>query len=319
MKNIYTFLIILLGTLGLQAQQDVYLKINHKLGSVPFDTLTTASNNQSDNFQVTRMYYYISKIKLTYDGGQSTTLNNTYIMVDARKPVNELLGNFNFTTLESIEFGIGVDPSKNHSDITLYPLNHALSYQNPSMHWGWAAGYRFVAFEGLTGTSMSQVWQLHALGDKNYGPINPVITAGDKNGNDLIIALDADYTKAAENLSINPNLNYHGEDQQAPLLLSNFRSEVFTKGSPNVGLNEVQKPSFTMAPNPTAGSTKLTLEGNIHSNTAVTITDLTGKVISQQAIDGMHEVSLTLPNSGLYLISLSQQGKVIETRKLVVQ
>ena len=265
------------------------------------------------------MYYYISKIKLTYDGGQSTTLDTTYIMVDARKPVNQLLGNFSFTTLESIEFGVGVDFAANHSDITLYPQNHPLSYQNPSMHWGWAAGYRFIAFEGLTGTGMSQVWQLHALGNKNYGPINRVITAGDKNGNDLIISLDADYTKAAENLSINPNLNYHGEDQQAPLLLSNFRSEVFTKGSPSVGLNEVQKPSFTMAPNPTTGSTKLSLEGDIHSNTAVTITDLTGKVISQQAIDGMHEVSLTLPNSGLYLISLSQQGKVIETRKLVVQ
>ncbi len=319
MKNIYTFLIIILATITIKAQQDVYLKINHKLGSVDFDTLTTAANNLNNSFQVTRMYYYISKIKLTYDGGQSTTLNNTYIMVDARKPVNELLGNFNFTTLESIEFGIGVDQSKNHSDITLYPQNHALSYQNPSMHWGWAAGYRFVAFEGLTGTSMNQVWQLHALGDKNYGPINPVITAGDKNGSDLIIALDADYTKAAENLSINPNLNYHGEDQQAPLLLSNFRSEVFTKGSASVGLTEVGPASFTMAPNPTTGMAKVKLDGNQFANGTITITDLTGKVVNQQAVDGQKEINIALTQSGLYLISLSHKGNVISTKKLVVQ
>ncbi len=319
MKNIYTFLITILTTIGLQAQQDVYLKINHKLGNADFDTLTTVSNNRGDTFQVTRMYYYISQIKLTYDGGQSTILNDTFIMVDARKPVNKFLGNFSFTTLESIEFGIGIDASKNHSDIALYPPGHALSFQSPSMHWGWAAGYRFAAFEGLTGINMNQAWQLHALGDKNFATTSPIATTGDKMGNDLIIALDADYTKAAKEIDIDANLNYHGEDQQAPLLLSNFRSEVFSKGSPSVGLNEVRKSAFTMAPNPTTGIAKLRLEGNLLSNASVTITDLTGKVISQQVIDGMQEVSLNLPKSGLYLISLSQQGKVIETKKLVVQ
>ena len=108
MKKVYTLAFLLLISIASSAQQDVYLKINHKLGTADFDTLLTVSNNMADSFQVTRMYYYISKIKLTYDGGQSTTLVDTYIMVDARKPVNEFIGTFNFTTLESIEFGIGV-------------------------------------------------------------------------------------------------------------------------------------------------------------------------------------------------------------------
>ncbi len=319
MKNIYALFLALFITAGLQGQQDVYLKINHKLGSAAFDTLTTTSNDKGDNFQVTRMYYYISKIKLTYDGGQSTTLQNTYIMVDARKPVNELLGNFNFTTLESIEFGIGVDPSKNHTDITLYPLNHALSYQLPSMHWGWAAGYRFVAFEGLTGSSMNQVWQIHALGDKNYGTIIPVQTAGDKNGNDLIIALDADYSKAANGIDIDANLNYHGEDQEAPTVLANFQTNVFTKGGPDVSIEEVKTATFSMAPNPSRGATSIKLEGNDLKEGTITITDLTGKVVSEQAIGNSRQVDLHIAKSGLYLVSLSHNGKVIETRKLVVQ
>ena len=318
MKKVYTLAFLLLISIASSAQQDVYLKINHKLGTADFDTLLTVSNNMADSFQVTRMYYYISKIKLTYDGGQSTTLVDTYIMVDARKPVNEFIGTFNFTTLESIEFGIGVDSAKNHSDVTLYPTNHALSWQFPSMHWGWAAGYRFVAFEGLTGSAMNQGWQLHALGDKNYGAISPITTSGDKNGNNLIIALDADYTKAAKDISITANLNYHGADHEAPLILANFQNYVFTKGGPDISLDEAHVLEFSMAPNPTTGRTQLTFNPIYPSGATITVTDLTGKVIAEEKVR-QNKIDLHLKQSGVYLVSVSQNGKVQGTRKLIVQ
>lgn len=318
MKKIITLWIALAFSVMALGQVDVYFKINHMLGNSTFSYNQAASNNLGNNFEMTRVHYYISEIRLIYDGGQDTLLANKYLLVKAEQPMNEFLGSFNINTLESITFGIGVDPGSNHSDITQYPANHPLSFQLPSMHWGWAAGYRFATFEGNTGQSMNQGWQLHALGDKNYGHAT-ITTAGVQNGNMLIIALDADYQKAFKNITVSANLNYHGEDNEAVSLLQNLQFEVFSTGSPSVGTNEVSKNlKMTVAPNPSQGFSTIHLDASLNAE-VVRVTDITGKTVLTKAMNGRSSLELNLSKSGLYLVSALKNGQAMVTEKLIIQ
>lgn len=317
MKRIFTLLSFFALSVSLYGQKNVFFKINHMLGANAFSYNMVTSNNQNNSFEISRLEYYISEIKLIYDGGQDTVLSDTYLMVKANQPVNEFLGSFNITNLESIEFGIGVDFARNHSDITLYPSGHALSFQSPSMHWGWSVGYRFVATEGTSNLG-AQTWQLHALGDKNYGYVS-VTTAGAQNGNDIIVALDADYIKAFDNITVDGNLNYHGEDEEAPTLLQNLQTKVFAAGSASVSIPETGAASFSIAPNPAYSSTTLTLENGDLTTSKVVVLDITGKVIYSRSLNGEKSIDLSISRPGVYMVSVLKDDHVIDSRKLIIQ
>lgn len=299
-------------------QTDVYLKINQTLSGNTFTYNSQTANNLNDAFEFTRLEYYISEIKLTYDGGQDTVLADTYLLVRGDQPVNELLGSFSINTLESITFGIGVDGGKNHADPSTYVMGHPLGFQSPSMHWGWSAGYRFAALEGNSGPSMTQGWQLHALGDKNYGYAT-IATAGTSVGGDLIIALDASYEKIFEDITVNSTLNYHGEDQQAPLALGNFQTEVFTEGSATVGLEEKQLNSFSVSPNPSAGRVAIQLDNTTQRETFLMVTDITGRKVMEQPLNVSGVNELFIQDSGIYMVSLLENGQVVHTQKVIVK
>ena len=315
MKKIFTVIAVSLSMMAF-AQTNVYFKINQKLDGNTFAYSTGTSNSLSNNYDFTRLQYYISQITLTYDGGQDTVLSDWYLLVDAGQAVNELLGSFNFTTLESVSFGIGVDGSKNHADPSTYVSGHALGFQSPSMHWGWSAGYRFAALEGNVGI---QGWQLHALGDKNYG-IATVTTAGTMIGGDLVVALDANYEEILHDITVSSTLNYHGEDLQAPTALGNFQTNVFTQGSATVSLNEYNdEVSFSLAPNPSNGVVRVMLDKQQGSDYSVSVSDITGREILRQAVDSNGNDQLSINYAGLYTISLLKQGRVISTQKLIVR
>lgn len=317
-KSVLTLILGTMLTLGAMAQTDVYLRINHKLGTTKFSPNHTASNNLNNDFQVERMDYYISEITLIHDGGQQTPVAGHYIIVKAMEQTNDFLGSFNITNLEGITFGIGVDPGANHSDITTYPSTHPLSFQNPSMHWGWAAGYRFIAMEGKSGSAMNQSWELHALGDGNYGYAN-VSTTGTMDGTNLIVALDADYEKALNNIAVSGNLNYHGEGGQAVTIMNNFKTLVFSEGAANIGLAEAELPRLQVAPNPANGQFHVDLVNAASGSYEVLVYDLTGKVVSQARVTGSERTEISLDKAGIYLVNLMQEGVILGTSRLVVQ
>ena len=78
-----------------------------------------------------------------------TAIPNKWVLVNASEATEVDLGSHDVTNVEAVHFHIGVDSSVNHSDPASYPMGHPLAPVFPSMHWGWAAGYRFVAIEGF--------------------------------------------------------------------------------------------------------------------------------------------------------------------------
>lgn len=304
------------------SQTDVYFKINHKLGSSKFAYDQTATSpgvfgSAGSKYQLNRLEYYIAEITLTHDSGLTTLVPNKWMLVDASDTTKELLGNFNISNLESISFGIGVESSANHNDPNLYASTHPLAPKSPSMHWGWSAGYRFVAMEGKTGTNFGQILQIHALGDINYRTQTHNTTGSMQNG-DLVIELDADYNQALSSITVNGNLIYHGEQGEAATLLSNFQNGVFSQAT--VGLNENNRKfiSLGISPNPSKGSIQITVD-NAYSNLSYQLIDMLGREFESGALENSGNHSLVIDKKGIYMINLFDNGELIGSEKVIIQ
>lgn len=317
MKKLYLFsaLVFLVSTSF--GQSNVYLKINHKLGASNFQFSTPASNNNNVQFNVERLQYYVDEIKLVHDGGMETAVPNTWLLVDAGTTVNEMLGSFSINTLEGIKFGIGVESAYNHLDPSSYASSHPLAPQFPSMHWGWSAGYRFVAMEGKSGSNFNQTYEIHALEDQNYFTTS-ISTAGTMNGSDLIIELDADYEEALRNIDVSTGVINHGGNGEAVTLLQNFRDHVFSASGVSTSLEDemANASEAGLYPNPAVANQPIHISGTSIGEVEIVVSDLSGKVLANIPATGIAEVSIQTP--GIYMVSIFDQGKRVSSQKLIV-
>ncbi|MFT5513454.1 MAG: hypothetical protein ACI8SE_001862 [Bacteroidia bacterium] len=321
MKQIYSLALAILTTLGVSAQTTVKLNIDHMLKDQAFAFNQKSNNNLDNPFNVKRLEYYISDISFTHDGGQTTKATGMYILANAGTAVSVDLGKYTITKLEAVNFSIGVDPGVNNQNPTQWGANHALSPKSPSMHWGWAAGYRFVAIEGKTGSNLSTVFEIHALGNDNFFKIS-IPTAGKADNGDLLVNLTADYAEALSNIDISSGLVIHGETDQAVRLLRNFANTVFTseEGNKNtLGVSEV-KPTIQVGlyPNPSTGTFTITIPQNVTGSVDVSITDLNGKRVLKENMNTFSNNSYAIENKGVYILSIRLDGVVIETKRLLV-
>ncbi|MFK7972481.1 MAG: MbnP family protein [Bacteroidia bacterium] len=319
------FLLILLSVFCLHiagfAQTNVTLNINHKLASDAFALNKKAQNNMNEDFEVTRLQYYISNIELTHDGGTVTSMSGVYVLVDGSVKTSVDLGDQNITNLEKVSFYIGVDNLNNHNDPALWPATHPLAPQLPSMHWGWTSGYRFIAVEGKSGANMGQSFELHGLGDSNYGRAEIAMNASAADG-ELPIYLDADYTRVLENIQVSSGVIEHGEGGAAKTGIENFRNFVFSAGSPTTGLEtDLSLQSLSVFPNPsTNGKATVAIEMAQQSDLQLLVVDALGRKVFETSVSGTSmSAELTMPKAGLYFLSVMKDGVRIGVEKLMVQ
>jgi len=213
------------------SQTNVYFEINHKLHGEDFNLNQESFSDMGITFDAKRLQYYISQISVTHDGGQVTEFEDKYILVTANINTNELLGQGTIDSIESISFYIGVDEAANHSDPSTYPSSHPLAFKNPEMHWGWTAGYRFVAMEGDIGPGLENSYNFHALGDDNY--FETTVDVGVKAANGTAtVSIYANYANALNSLDIAEGMSLHSEIGECITILENFRDYVFTAEAP---------------------------------------------------------------------------------------
>ncbi|HSF89339.1 MAG TPA: MbnP family protein [Saprospiraceae bacterium] len=303
------------------AQSNVHLVIHHKLGDQDFAMNSPAKNNLDHDFEVTRLEYYISGITLIHDNGTATPVPDTYILVNAASPTEVELGSFPVSEIEAIHFAIGVDPEHNHLDPASFDPSHPLAPKSPSMHWGWTAGYRFLALEGFGGPQYNQLIQLHGLGDQNYIKARVNLNATVVN-NEVTINLDADYTRGLENISVNGGVIEHSESGAAQQALENFRNLVFSPTEVNTGtFNSTILHQISLYPNPTADgrayATVTNLDGAVYE---MEVTDILGRQISNvNRINPNTPTDIILPEAGIYFVRLTQEGRPVAVTKLISQ
>lgn len=318
-RIITLFLAMVLSAISF-AQTDLYFRINHHLGADPLVFNNAAQNNLGNDFYVDRMQYYISQIKVIYDGGKDTMFSDTWLLVDASGSTDVLLANMNISTIEEVQFSVGVNQSVNHLDPSAYPSGHPLAPKSPSMHWGWTAGYRFVAMEGAAGSSLNQNLEIHALGDQNYHTTTVSAPGKDTLGSHKVIDLYADYTMAIKDIDVSSGLVFHGEIYEAANLLLNFRDYVFSNQKPSgsVGIQSPVSADFSLSKNPISLHEELIISGTDAGNMNIRITDILGQEVGTYSISPGQRLNPEFTSSGIYFVSLYQAGQRLGTQKLVV-
>lgn len=288
------------------------------MGDSAFAFNKNTETPDGDPFKFRRLEYYMSGIVLIHDGGQKTEIANTWLHIKGNIPLNTLLGTHTITNLEEIRFAIGVEQEYNHLDPSTYGAGHPLAPKSPSMHWGWEAGYRFIALEGSGGTNRDQNVEIHSLGDVNYLQIK-IPTAGVKAGNDLTIELNADYLQALKGIETMAGIITHAENLEGRDIALNFVNHVFTSSEGNASALSASKIVPTAAvlfPNPSQGTSTLSFKEGILPS-AIRVYDQQGKCVDvyDQVSQGM---VLRTQSAGYYLIVLSYSGMESGTVKWIV-
>jgi hypothetical protein len=313
------------------AQSNYSLTINHKLNAYDFGFGEYGMTTDSTIFSLTRLEYYLSEITITHDGGQETTVPDLWVLVRPNNTTVVDLGSQSITAVESVSFSVGVDPAHNHLDPSTYGQGHPLANKNPSMHWGWTAGYRFVAIEGEDYNETN--FQVHALGDVNYFETTVETSATTENGVENITVY-ANYSRAFDGIDITKGLINHGETDEAVDLLLNFNEFVFSALAPTdsfslPGDNEpngievfANNMELSVAPNPAVNNEiRFNAKSADVSKVNVQLFDITGKLAYEFfALDANQTQRISNLNSGLYFLNVTDvNGSFSTTQRVVVK
>ena len=166
MTKLFSFLFLFLFGSSLLAQKNVFLNISPVFNDAPLQMGVEVQHNNGEAYALDHFDYYVSDVILTHDGGQLTTVQQAIYLVE---PDNHVLylGLVDVENIEQLEFTVGVPNRFNTqqgieaADISTYPETHPLSFQSPSMYWGWSFGYMPMIIGGSEGASY---FELHSVG-----------------------------------------------------------------------------------------------------------------------------------------------------------
>ncbi|MDF1696978.1 MAG: T9SS type A sorting domain-containing protein [Saprospiraceae bacterium] len=318
MKTVLQFILLFFCAISMTAQSSVTLKINHLLSGSQFENEVNTTNDLGNDFMIDRLQYYLSGFSIVHDGGQVTEVEDLYVLVsllESTDPTIIELGEYEIEALESIKFYFGVDNQANHADPSSWPSGHPLAPTFPSMHWGWAAGYRFIAIEGKSGPSINQELQFHCVGDQFYKEL--IIDVSMSGENSYTVALDAEYSNILSGIDISSGNIVHGAGNPMPALSNNIRDKVFTLSSVTSTADSELVNSFKVFPNPSNNGFISIRTDAVGTDNVVKIFDVMGRSVLTSS---MNVDNIEILESGLYYVSLmDNRGKTLATRKVVVQ
>ncbi|MFT4565055.1 MAG: hypothetical protein ACJA1A_002632 [Saprospiraceae bacterium] len=319
MKTTLQFIFLLLCTFATTAQSTVNIQINHLLDGEEFENEVNSKNDLGNDFMIDRLQYYLSGFSITHDGGQVTQVEELYVLVsllESTDPTVIELGEYDIVNLEAVNFYFGVDSEANHADPSLLHPSHPLAPKFPSMHWGWAAGYRFIALEGQSGPNVDQELQFHCIGDEFYRQMEyPVSMSGESS---FTVEVDAEYKNLLEGIDISGGLILHGNLGEIKTLATNLREKVFSTPEITGTTDSELIKSLEIYPNPVSdGQLNVRLETSV-SNNIIRVQDAFGRIVYSGIQSLNTQIDVLIP--GIYFLSIEDNtGKKLATRKVVVQ
>jgi hypothetical protein len=305
MKN-YISVLLFSAVLGnLTAQKDIFIHINPTFGNQAFalNTVYTGVDGVTVNFD--HFNYYLSDIVLFHDGGMQTNIAPSVFLFTPDQ-VGYYLGNYNIQNLESIRFMVGVPSRMNTQsgaeavDISSYPDTHPLSFQNPTMYWGWQFGYMHMIVGGEADSNNDQLpdayFEMHNLGDHNQRVIQMPVIETNTNGMQMDLYLECHVDQWLRNIPLSTVGVLHDQTGLNDSIMANVLSyAVFTQPT-SAGL-------------PTNSDPYIYVEGaTIHwintEDTDFKVFDLSGRLVSSGAMQGnVGNVELNL-STGYYELTV---------------
>lgn len=287
------------------AQTPVSLRIDHKAGQAEFEASTDLVTPLGEEIEIDRLEYYLSMFVIVHDGGIETPIDGAYVLADAYVDEAHPLGAVSgVSNVEALKFSVGIDPENNHADPASWPNGHPLAPQVPSMHWGWSAGYRFIAMEGGAGINGVVTHEIHALGDDNHTPGEMGVLATMEDGI-LMLDIEADVMGFYQQLSVESGLINHGENGEAILVCNNLADHVFrTPGANSVA--EVATDRFDFDLIQIDGGVRVRFNSPLTHAVKVQLLDILGRPVGTHDIPtGTRFHDLLDVNAGTFLISIT--------------
>jgi hypothetical protein len=321
MRIISTLLIAIFVITSGFSQKNVYVQLETKMGEEAFVLDNIFTREDGTSFQPKRLQYYISKPIVIHDGGLETAAPNRYFLVNGGQTAPLDLGLMNVNNVEGIKFSVGVDSASNHLDPALYDSKHPLAYQNPSMHWGWVSGYRFIAYEGKSGNNLVFIYEIHTIGNELFR--NVVLSCGaTTDGDDITIPIEADYGQLLKDIDVSGGLYAHGNLNEAVTISDNMANHVFTSLISSNDQPDFSTIQLELAPNPSGYHTNLKIDlPEVNKQYLVSVTNALGQKIFEQSVGaGQNNVELIATQSGLHLVQVWSENQLVGTKKwLVIQ
>jgi len=234
MKKIRVGIVALLFVNQIFSQKNIFLDIAPMFQNSNLEMNVNYTSWDGKIIKFDHFDYYLSDIQITHDGGQEILLDSVFLV----EPQNHTLylGGYNVNQIEQISFVVGVPKPLNTQtgieaiDISLYPENHPLSFQTPSMYWGWQAGYMHMILGGNADDngdgSLESYFEMHNLGNLNQKFVElPGIIQTNTSSNQIDILLNCQVDRWINSIPLSTVGIAHGETGLNATILNNVLTE----------------------------------------------------------------------------------------------
>ena len=322
----YSILFALLLSFTSFGQKNVFVHINPLVSGVDIQLNTVYTALDGKTFKLDHFDYYLSEVLITHDGGQTLNLYDTIYIV---KDDNYLLylGNFDVTNIEQIDFSIGVPKTRNTQtgilaqDISTYPEIHPLSFQNPSMYWGWQAGYMHMIIGGYSDGNDDQIpdvyFELHNLGNQNQQLVSLPVNQTNTTSNQIDIYLNCNLEQWIKNIPLSTVGIMHDEIGVNKTIMDNVQLfPVFTLAT-NAETIELKENMIQCA----ASENQIFVGWSNFTNLkSCSLIDQNGRVIKEMTLtENEGKLNWNAINTGFYLVQFTNtQGQIIASKKVIM-
>ena len=317
------FLIVLSSLQSFSAQKNVFLKLFPKVNNADLQLEEAFYDLGGNVTSLDYFNYYLSDLILTHDGGQELDLRDTVFLVKSTNFVL-YLGYLNVGVIENIHYRIGVPPNSNTIsgsdaiDISAYPNGHPLSFQEPSMHWGWSAGYMFTVSAGNADSNGDDIpdapFEMHNLGDKNCKVVDFPIVQTNIGEDQIDININCNIDVWFKDIPLSTVGVLHGTNGYNEDMMSNIETEaVFSQPLTAGMIMEVETIGKLFYSNE-----KLEWQG-ISNESAIEIFDSNGKLILKiKKCSPNGELELSEINEGCFISKIiNKEGIEINRLKFI--
>lgn len=308
-KQILTAGLFALSISGMQAQTNINLNLVHKFDASNFQYGTTY-DLEGTAVSLSRVQYYLSGFELTHDGGQTLTMPDAYVLGSGNITAYSL-GQENVTSVEGIQFDLGVDSLRNHMGTSNWTQGHPLASKSPTMDWSWPDGYFFWTITGMVDDSNdgtpNKPFELHGIGDQLLTSVNG-FSGMSVSGTTIDLFVYVNVADWLRNLDLTTVGFSHDAGTNNMQVKSNTNAEtVFTLEAP-LGLNTIEAdPNKIYADYTVPYAPTIYYALNTKNPVDVKVFNMAGQVVLESAdqnSEGNYFIRKELPD-GSYLITFS--------------
>lgn len=316
MKKILILPAIFLFVFITQAQKNVFLDVAPMFQNTNLEMNVNYTAWNGKTFKLDHFDYYLSNVELTYDGGQTVLIDSVFLVEPQYHTL--LLGNFDISQIETIKFIVGVPKPLNTQagsqaiDISLYPENHPLSFQSPSMYWGWAAGYMHMIIGGFADDNgdgnLEAYFELHNLGNQNQILVEfPNIIQTNTSSSQIDIFMNCQVDRWINTVPLSTVGVLHGETGMNATILNNALTENVFIQPANASIESLNSNSKIYFQNHSEGIAVFWAE--IKDLNQIRVFDLNGRSIKQIESNLKNgSFKLDYLQSGYYLIQFYNEN-----------